>query len=110
MFDFALGGCHGCIKPGVYTSNNEYIIYDLDVASLYPSIAKSLNLYPAHLGPEFNTLYSKFIEDRIAEKHKPKNERDQVLIEGYKLILNGTINILYILLLLKIILFIFVLN
>ena len=35
----------------------------------------------------------KFIEDRIAEKHKPKNERDQVLIEGYKLILNGTINI-----------------
>lgn len=34
--------------------------------------------------------YSQFIEKRIAEKHKPKNERDNVLIEGYKLVLNGT--------------------
>ena len=35
-------------------------------------------------------LYSQFIEARLAEKHKPKSERDNVLIEGYKLILNGT--------------------
>lgn len=34
--------------------------------------------------------YSGFIDDRILEKHKPKLERDNVLIEGYKLILNGT--------------------
>lgn len=88
-FDFGLGGTHGCIKPGIYESDNEYVIYDLDVSSLYPSIAKSLNLYPQHLGPEFTRLYSKFIDERIAEKHKPKKERDQVLIEGYKLILNG---------------------
>lgn len=88
-FDFGLGGTHACIKPGVYNSTDDEVIYDLDVSSLYPSIAKSLNLYPAHLGPEFIKLYSKFIEDRIEEKHKPKQERDQVLIEGYKLILNG---------------------
>ena len=88
-FDFGLGGTHGCIKSGIYESDNEYVLADFDVASLYPSIAKSLNLYPAHLGPEFTKLYNKFIEDRIAEKHKPKEERDAVLIEGYKLILNG---------------------
>ena len=88
-FDFGLGGTHGCIKSGVYVSDEEYVLYDLDVSSLYPSIAKSLNLYPAHLGPDFIKLYSKFIDDRIAEKNKPKKERDQVLIEGYKLILNG---------------------
>ena len=35
-------------------------------------------------------LYSQFIDARIAEKHKPKAERDNVLIEGYKLLLNGT--------------------
>lgn len=35
-------------------------------------------------------LYQQFINDRLAEKHKPKKERDNVLIEGYKLILNGT--------------------
>ncbi len=63
---------------------------DLDISSLYPSIAKSLNLYPNHLGAEFTKLYSQFIDKRIAEKHKPKNERNNALIEGYKLILNGT--------------------
>lgn len=47
-------------------------------------------MYPAHLGPEFMKLYEKFINDRLAEKPKPKKERDNVLIEGYKLILNGT--------------------
>jgi limonene-1,2-epoxide hydrolase len=89
-FNFGLGGSHGDCGPGVYTSDSINVIVDLDVSSLYPSIAKSLNLYPEHLGPEFMSLYSGFIEKRIAEKHKPKNERNNALIEGYKLILNGT--------------------
>lgn len=66
------------------------MILDLDISSLYPSVAKSLGLYPQQLGPEFTRMYSHFIEKRIEEKHKPKEERDNVLIEGYKLILNGT--------------------
>ena len=31
QWDFGLGGSHGCIKPGVYQSNNEWVIMDLDV-------------------------------------------------------------------------------
>lgn len=89
-FDFGLGGSHGCIEPGVYESDDYWIILDLDVSSLYPSVAKSLGLYPEHLGIEFMQQYSGFIDKRIAEKHKPKVERDNVLIEGYKLVLNGT--------------------
>lgn len=89
-FDFGLGGSHGACEPGIYESNDDWIIADYDVGSLYPSIAKSLGLYPEHLGPKFNEIYSKFINQRLAEKHKPKNERDNVLIEGFKLILNGT--------------------
>jgi len=30
-YDYGLGGIHGCIKPGVYESNDEYIIIDCDV-------------------------------------------------------------------------------
>lgn len=89
-WDFGLGGSHGCTRPGVYESNDQFVIVDYDVSSLYPSIAESLGLYPEHLGPEFMTLYSQFIKQRIEEKHKPKEERDNVLIEGFKLILNGT--------------------
>ena len=88
-FDFGLGGTHGCIEPGVYEADDYWKILDLDVSSLYPSVADSLKLYPEHLGIQFIELYSEFIKKRIAEKHKPKNERDNVLIEGYKLILNG---------------------
>ena len=90
FFDFGTGGAHGCIKPGIYKADEDTMILDLDVSSLYPSVARSLNLYPEHLGPEFMRLYEQFIDARIAEKHKPKEERDNVLIEGYKLLLNGT--------------------
>ena len=89
-FDFGLGGSHACIKPGVYESNNNWIIVDYDVSSLYPSIAKSLKLYPEHLGLQFLSQYVGFIDERIKEKHKSKEERDNVLIEGFKLIVNGT--------------------
>lgn len=89
-FDFGLGGSHGSSEPRVWDSNDEWVIADYDVGSLYPSISKSLGLYPEHLGKVFNEQYVKFIDDRLKEKHKPKNERDNVLIEGYKLILNGT--------------------
>lgn len=81
---------HGCAAPKVWNTTDDWIIVDYDVGSLYPSIAKSLKLYPEHLGPKFNEIYSHFIDKRLEEKHKPKNERDNVLIEGYKLILNGT--------------------
>ena len=88
-FDFGLGGSHGSIKPGVYEENDDWIIVDYDVSSLYPSVAKSLQLYPEHLGIQFMNQYVGFIDTRITEKHKPKEERDNVLIEGFKLIVNG---------------------
>lgn len=88
-FDFGLGGTHGSIKPGVYESDDYWVIADYDVASLYPSIADSLQLYPEHLGIEFMHQYSGFIKTRIEEKHKPKDIRDNVLIKGYKYVLNG---------------------
>ena len=89
-FDFGLGGSHACCKSGVYESNDDIIIVDFDVSSLYPYVARSLNLYPEQLGPEFMEQYSGFIDKRIEEKHKPKSEQDSVLIKGFKLILNGT--------------------
>lgn len=88
-FDFGLGGSHGSIESGVYESDDDWIIVDYDVASLYPSIAKSLKLYPEHLGIPFLHQYVGFIDTRLEEKSKPKHERDNVLIKGYKLIVNG---------------------
>jgi len=84
-YDFGLGGIHGCINPGIYESNSEYIIIDADVASLYPSIAVLNNLYPAHLGPEFCKVYESILKQRIAAK----KVGDMTMSDGFKLSLNS---------------------
>lgn len=83
-FEYKLGGLHQCIAPGIYESNDEYTIKDLDVASLYPSIAVVNKMYPAHLGPEFFDVYKNDIVDvRLAEKRKGA-DGDKAIIEGFK--------------------------
>lgn len=90
-FDYGAGGIHQCIETGIYKAENGIIIKDLDVASLYPSIACMNNMYPAHLGSEFFTVYKQDIVDvRLAEKAKPKQDRDMAIIEGFKEAANAT--------------------
>jgi hypothetical protein len=84
-FFYGAGGIHQCISPGIYLADDEYIIKDLDVASLYPSIACVNEMFPAHLGKEFFQVYKEDIVDvRLGEKAKPKDQRDMAIIEGFK--------------------------
>ena len=88
--NYGTGGAHSATKPGVYKSDDYWIIVDQDVGSLYPSIAIQLGLYPEHLGPEFLEIYDKdIVSVRLAEKVKPKKERDMVIMDGFKLSANG---------------------
>lgn len=88
--DYGTGGCHSCIKPGIYNADDKWMIVDEDIGSLYPSIAIQLGIYPEHLGPEFLDIYNnKIVARRLAEKKKPKAERDNVIMEGFKLAANG---------------------
>lgn len=88
--DYGVGGCHACIKPGVYKSDQEHIILDIDADSLYPNLAINQGLYPEHLGPGFLDIYNgEIVSVRMKEKHKPKKERDFVIVEGFKLAANG---------------------
>jgi hypothetical protein len=90
-FHYGAGGLHQCIKPGKYLADDNLIIKDLDVASLYPSIACMNNMSPAHLGDEFFQVYKHDIVDvRLAEKKKPKADRDIAIIEGFKEAANAT--------------------
>ena len=89
--DYGAGGAHACIKSGIYTADDEYGIYDLDIDSLYPILAVTQNLYPEHLGPEFVNIYrDEVVHKRLAEKKKKDGEKDYVIIEGLKLAANGT--------------------
>ena len=84
-YDYGLGGIHGCIKPGIYESNDKYIIIDADVASLYPSIAVQNKLFPAHLGEEFCEVYENILNQRIAAK----KAGNMTMSDGFKLSLNS---------------------
>ena len=87
---YGTGGLHHSCS-GKYESNDEWIILDIDVGSLYPSIGVKNGLYPEHLGPIFAEIYDKnIVSVRLAEKEKPKKERDMVIMEGYKLAANGS--------------------
>lgn len=89
--DYGTGGAHACIKPGIYNSDEEFGIYDLDIDSLYPMLGITQKLYPEHLGPGFlDIYYGEIVSKRLEEKKKPKKERDFVIVEGFKLAANGS--------------------
>ena len=86
---YGTGGVHSSAKPQIFESNDDYIIVDEDIGSLYPSLAIQLGLYPEQLGQIFTKIYNQIVSTRLAEKKKPKKERDMVIMEGYKLAANG---------------------
>lgn len=83
---YGTGGIHGCIIPGVYESDQESVIIDADVGSLYPSISVLNNFAPEHLGQSFVKVYGEMVRERM----EAKKSGDKVKSEGLKLGLNGS--------------------
>lgn len=86
QFDLGTGGIHGCIRSGVYDTTDTHVIVDVDVASLYPSLAIAMKLYPEHLGEEFVKVYEEGI---VKPRLKAKKDGDKVMNLGFKLSANS---------------------
>lgn len=72
-FYFGTGGIHGSVSSQRIEATEEWLIRDIDVASLYPSIAIVNRLAPAHLGERFVQVYSEIpIERKKWQKEKGK--------------------------------------
>ncbi|EGC6279346.1 hypothetical protein H9U83_004355 [Salmonella enterica] len=82
-FDFGTGGIHGSIESQTIRSTENYVIIDLDVASFYPNLAISNELFPAHLGKQFCTIYKNVYDMRSGY---PKGTPENAML---KLALNG---------------------
>ena len=82
---FGMGGLHSVNKPEAFEPDDSIVLYDDDVASLYPSIIIQNSIYPQHLGPEFVQVYKKIRDDRIEAKHNGNTLKN----ETYKLAING---------------------
>lgn len=84
QFDYGAGGIHGSLHNRLVEIDDNTVMIDADVASLYPSIACVNKLYPEHLGEEFYRVYKHDIVDvRLAEKAK-KEKGDKAIIDGFK--------------------------
>ncbi|MCA9375277.1 hypothetical protein KC622_03025, partial [Candidatus Dojkabacteria bacterium] len=78
---YGMGGIHGCIKKGVYTSDDEYMIMSCDVAGEYPNVITGNNLYIDHFGPQFVPVYKEHIVD---ERKKWPKSTHRMLNRSYK--------------------------
>jgi len=86
QYDFGTGGLHSCIEPGIYESDNEYDIYDVDIKSFYPNLAIKNKFYPEHFGEEYCDIYESIYEER--KKYNKKTHPAENL--ALKLTLNGS--------------------
>lgn len=63
-FHFGTGGVHASVEAQRFHATDEWLIRDIDVASLYPSLAIVNRLAPAHLGEAFVAEYAKIPAER----------------------------------------------
>jgi len=82
-FVFGTGGIHASVENERFDSTADMMIVDIDVTSMYPSIAIENNYYPEHLGPEFVKVYQQLKKERV---RFPKGSVEN---NALKLALNG---------------------
>lgn len=85
VISVGVGGIHTINESEIIIPNEDEILVDLDVASLYPSMLLNFDFYPRHLGKEFKEVYADIRERRIKAKHA----KDKVTDATLKLALNG---------------------
>ena len=86
-FHYGTGGLHGSLKSTKIVSTEDYLIRDIDVASLYPSIAIVNKLSPEHLKEKFVDVYAQLPKER-KEWQKLKGKKC-VEANSIKLAANG---------------------
>lgn len=82
-FHFGTGGIHGSVERRKIVADDDFMIIDIDVTSLYPSIAIVNRIFPAHLGDHFVEIYADIKKRRTSYK---KGTTQNAML---KLALNG---------------------
>lgn len=64
-FVFGVGGIHGSVESQIVETNDTHQLVDIDVSSMYPSIAIANRIYPEHLGEKFCDINEYFFNERM---------------------------------------------
>lgn len=84
-YQMGIGGLHSTEKR-IARFSGESVLIDVDVASYYPSLIRTLKLYPKHMGEKFGEVYASIIERRLAAKR----DKNKVVDATLKIVLNGS--------------------
>ena len=86
QYDFGTGGLHASVEAGIYKSDENHELWDVDVKSFYPNLAIKNKYYPNHFGKEFCDIYESIYNER--KKYPKKTHPVENL--ALKLILNSS--------------------
>jgi hypothetical protein len=75
-YKLGIGGLHSKEKNITYRSGNGWMLIDRDVASFYPRVILTQELFPEHLGRGFLKVYKTIVERRLAAKDKAANLKE----------------------------------
>lgn len=85
LYKFGVGGLHNDAPKGLWRSNKEYVIWNVDVTSYYPSLI-SANGY----APEFFKEFSVYIKNLLEERKEAKKAKRMIESDSKKLVLNSS--------------------
>lgn len=85
-YRLGIGGLHSSESSVSYKASENIMLIDRDVASYYPRIIVTQELYPQHIGPDFLKVYNDLIRRRLEAK-KAKNK---AVDKGMKVAINGS--------------------
>lgn len=84
-YTIGIGGLHSTEKQQTYFTDDQYQIFDRDVASYYPAIILNQGLFPQHIGPAFLQVYQELVSRRL----EAKAEGDKATSNSLKITING---------------------
>lgn len=67
-YTMGIGGLHSKEKKVTHRAGSDWLLIDRDVASFYPRVILTQELFPAHLGRAFLKVYRTIVERRLAAK------------------------------------------
>lgn len=76
VYQMGIGGLHSTESNRAVHSDDEHVLIDADVASMYPTIILMLGLFPKSLGKHFLATYGGIKDNRINAKRRAKELKD----------------------------------
>lgn len=85
-YKFGIGGLHSQESAQAVIKPESGLLFEKDVASMYPNIILNQKLFPKHLGALFCSVYSGIVERRL----QAKRAGDKSTSDSLKLVINSS--------------------